>query len=647
MIPGVVDQQIDDIEPVVGDTTFIAVGHNDGQDSPVVMTSVNGSAWNSSTAAAISAFPTALLFGVASDGTRWVAVGVDSNDLTTPVIITSDDDGATWIARTPDPATNALLNGVAWTGTTFIAVGSNGSTNPIAMTSADGATWTARTSDPTTAVNWHGVSGISGLAIACGWSGSTTPRIMSSADDGATWTARTAAPTTQQQLNGVVCEAARAVIVGLPTSGTTTPIQSSSNGTTWAAETGAPSTGVDLYAVCHNGTLFVAVGTDHALQEDPKIMTSPDGDTWTARTPDPSSGGAGSINLVGVAASTGGTVVAVGRDQGFNESFIMSSANGTTWIERDPVPSVGTVLNAVAGLGAVPAGDLAGAVALTFTPTADLDIESGALSGITSITFTPSGSMAFRPTDLGAALSLWYDASDSGSITQTGGLVDQLNDKSGNANHLTASSTARPATGANTLNGLNVLTYAGTNDVLARTASVTVSALHQTGATMVVVRKYSASGNQGVFWTSTQSGSFGDNCVMGREGTNSGIWGNAAASSAGLPAAVSDTDNTNFHIQSGAFVSSKSREIFTDGTSSATNTGNASSLTSPVTSIFLGQCLSASRGVNMFLTGQIAEAILLAGSGATNRQLIEGYVAHKWGLAGNLPVGHPYKTNPP
>jgi hypothetical protein len=299
------------------------------------------------------------------------------------------------------------------------------------------------------------------------------------------------------------------------------------------------------------------------------------------------------------------------------------------------------------GESETPAGDLAGTVALTFTPTADLAIPSGALSGTTSITFTLAGAMPFIPTDLGASLSLWYDASDSGSITQTGGLVDQLNDKSGNANHLTATSTARPATGANTLNSLNVLTYAGTNDVLARTASVTVSALHQTGATMVVVRKYSAAGNQGVFWTSTQTGSFGDNCVMGREGTNSGIWGNGTASSAGLPAAVSDTDNTNFHIQSGSFVSNTSREIFTDGTSSSTNGGNASSLSSPITSIFLGQCLTASRGSNMFLTGQIAEAILLAGSGTTNRQIIEGYVAHKWGLAGNLPVGHPYKVNPP
>jgi hypothetical protein len=30
-----------------------------------------------------------------------------------------------------------------------------------------------------------------------------------------------------------------------------------------------------------------------------------------------------------------------------------------------------------------------------------------------------------------------------------------------------------------------------------------------------------------------------------------------------------------------------------------------------------------------------------------NRQRIEGYLAWKWGLEGNLPIGHPYKDAPP
>jgi hypothetical protein len=49
-----------------------------------------------------------------------------------------------------------------------------------------------------------------------------------------------------------------------------------------------------------------------------------------------------------------------------------------------------------------------------------------------------------------------------------------------------------------------------------------------------------------------------------------------------------------------------------------------------------------------FLSGGIGE--LLIGcffAATTDRQIVEGYLAHKWGLQGSLPSGHPYKTNPP
>jgi hypothetical protein len=31
----------------------------------------------------------------------------------------------------------------------------------------------------------------------------------------------------------------------------------------------------------------------------------------------------------------------------------------------------------------------------------------------------------------------------------------------------------------------------------------------------------------------------------------------------------------------------------------------------------------------------------------TDRQKLEGYLAHKWGLEGNLPADHPYKSAAP
>ena len=53
------------------------------------------------------------------------------------------------------------------------------------------------------------------------------------------------------------------------------------------------------------------------------------------------------------------------------------------------------------------------------------------------------------------------------------------------------------------------------------------------------------------------------------------------------------------------------------------------------------------------LDGKMAEFFAVAdipGTGGTDistLQKAEGYLAHKWGLTGSLPAGHPYKTTHP
>jgi len=62
-----------------------------------------------------------------------------------------------------------------------------------------------------------------------------------------------------------------------------------------------------------------------------------------------------------------------------------------------------------------------------------------------------------------SGLRAWFDASVANSITSSAGLVSQWNDLSGNGRHLTSATTGRPTTNSNTLNGLNVLTFASGN----------------------------------------------------------------------------------------------------------------------------------------------------------------------------------------
>ena len=64
------------------------------------------------------------------------------------------------------------------------------------------------------------------------------------------------------------------------------------------------------------------------------------------------------------------------------------------------------------------------------------------------------------------------------------------------------------------------------------------------------------------------------------------------------------------------------------------------SLTQSLTVIGADNSLSSSRAI----LGIIAEVIISTEDWSTlQRQKIEGYLAHKWGLTANLPAGHPYK----
>lgn len=73
--------------------------------------------------------------------------------------------------------------------------------------------------------------------------------------------------------------------------------------------------------------------------------------------------------------------------------------------------------------------------------------------------------LVFTPTVI-AGLQLWLDASDLSTITESGGAVDQWNDKSVNGNNATQTGTARPTTNSRTINGLNVLDFDGVDDLM-------------------------------------------------------------------------------------------------------------------------------------------------------------------------------------
>jgi len=164
----------------------------------------------------------------------------------------------------------------------------------------------------------------------------------------------------------------------------------------------------------------------------------------------------------------------------------------------------------------------------------------------------PSGG-GFAPTDI-AGLVGWYDASDTATITDTGGAVTVWADKSASGYDL-GSGDGVITTGSTTINSLNALNF--TNGYIENT-SVSVSA--EAFTILVVCRENVSDPNGGIFtfgggWNSTTGGS------MHVDGSGLGIRARrnfqsaTATSTAPVPLDVYtgrwDSDGS-FHIWSGA-----------------------------------------------------------------------------------------------
>lgn len=103
----------------------------------------------------------------------------------------------------------------------------------------------------------------------------------------------------------------------------------------------------------------------------------------------------------------------------------------------------------------------------------------------------------FRPWHL-SGLAMWLDGADAASIALDGSNnVSQWNDKSGNGRHVTqATSGSRPAYITAGINGLNCLSFDGSDDLMVTSGSSTIS---QPNTTFVVFRPIAGGTNPQLF----------------------------------------------------------------------------------------------------------------------------------------------------
>lgn len=229
--------------------------------------------------------------------------------------------------------------------------------------------------------------------------------------------------------------------------------------------------------------------------------------------------------------------------------------------------------------------------------------------------------------------ALWLDAADASTITESGGAVSQWDDKSGNArNAAQATEANRPTLLANGIGGKPSLQFDGVDDYLinaaaglplgssARSLFVVYRPLVLTGANSVVSQGEFNSTGQWFALQFRQTPS-GDPYFAG---FNADLSSGDAITLDSKIAGVTYNGTNVILYKNGTLKSSAARTLNT--------TGNTFSV-------------GSSPGQAEFANGLIGEIVMTSSVLSTlDRQRVESYLAHKWGLTANLPADHPYKT---
>ena len=221
-----------------------------------------------------------------------------------------------------------------------------------------------------------------------------------------------------------------------------------------------------------------------------------------------------------------------------------------------------------------------------------------------------------------AGLQMWYAAEDA-SIISSGGKVSEWRDKSGNNRHAVQATAAnqptyfspdpfgRKSVGNTTSSGLLGLVCPSTTY-----KEVFIVGYYKTGAESNFAEYatlFSGPSSSSAYRVLGNSGTNG--FVSGAAGFASSVFKNAEATATTAPLPLPPTI---MRFSSGG---ARTQETY---------------------------LFHSSVNVDRSFIGGFSEVLFFAANlSTTDRQKVEGYLAHKWNLAGNLPADHPYKAAAP
>ena len=238
-------------------------------------------------------------------------------------------------------------------------------------------------------------------------------------------------------------------------------------------------------------------------------------------------------------------------------------------------------------------------------------------------------------------LALWFDGTDSSTITLSSGSLTQWNDKSGNGRNLTAVSGYANATVSSAFqNGLNVFNFSGNG--LYRTAGGAV--VYPQDCYIVVALKSTTAHVDVLGMGDTGNDNF-NSLTFGEYSASR--WHNGSSVFARTPNCVSSTTETStsflliqWSIANNNFL------LRRNGTQLVQTASYTYGFSNSSTSVFqIGFRHTNTTSANF--SGYIGEIVVFNNQlGTTDRQNVESYLAQKWGLVSSLPSGHLHLTQP-
>jgi hypothetical protein len=254
------------------------------------------------------------------------------------------------------------------------------------------------------------------------------------------------------------------------------------------------------------------------------------------------------------------------------------------------------------------------------------------------------GSNLWTPAEISTVF--WLDAAESSTITISTGVSTWADRKGGGVNATQATGANQPSYSSTLFPGnLPGVLFDGSNDTL----EISTTAMQNT--------------THGVYWVFARRGSgSGDNyrpsigiLASAGQGTDRGALHYIKTNNLGACYPYyAGPNNHSYDLSSGtayandvaqvmAFQSNTTGwGVWRNGTLESTTNGIGTPNNTNV-GYSLSRQYTSARVSNLVF----GEVIMVQSTDTTTRQLIEGYLAHKWGLTANLPANHPYKNSAP